>query len=294
MKDVALEQTFVSYWTIAQTLATQSRFWLDDAIAHIVTDQVIKGQRYANTVLSSSMLRNGGLNADRSIAEMGEVRLEHRSNKRAWRESVQKAALQRIDLLVGQQERTANDRGKQKIALGAARSVEAEEHDARQMNDVANSLGGPPSDEVVLQCNLLVIEPDRNDRQLHAWAIRYVNPKTFASHPTRKQERVNALRLYALLVQEKILRDPKSIHVCVAELTPRRAPRKQSDTHPEYFSSKSFWSSEQLWQFIGIPFTAVQIAIGDVANEFRQTLHDGLRGLLPESHTGPYWRQDSK
>src|SRR5262245_56526234 len=36
MEDEALAKTFVSYWTIGQTMATQSRFWLEAAIAEII------------------------------------------------------------------------------------------------------------------------------------------------------------------------------------------------------------------------------------------------------------------
>src|SRR5688500_10794655 len=39
MQDEALSKTFVSYWTIAQTLATKSRFWLEDAVAEIIVSQ---------------------------------------------------------------------------------------------------------------------------------------------------------------------------------------------------------------------------------------------------------------
>ena len=284
MGDLALEQTFVSYWTIAQTLATQSRFWLDEAIAQIVTEQAKQGQRLATAVYSSAMLRNGLLNPQATLAELGEVRPEHLTNKRAWKESVQRSALQRIDVLVGDDERRPANATKPKkvVLLDDAEVKKARHRDQTQFLEVASSLTGPPGEKVTLQCNLLVIEPDRRDGAPHAWAIRYVNPKTFAQHPSRKQERVNALRLYALLVQEKILRDPKSIHVCVAELVPRKVNTVHSDPYPDYFSTHSFWSCQQLWEFIGVPFAAVQLAIQDVGQVFRDKLKLGLRGLLPK------------
>src|SRR6266850_147444 len=40
MNDEDLTRTLVTYWTIAQTLATKSRFWLEDAVAEIITGQV--------------------------------------------------------------------------------------------------------------------------------------------------------------------------------------------------------------------------------------------------------------
>ena len=94
------------------------------------------------------------------------------------------------------------------------------------------------------------------------------------------------LRLYALLVQEKIMREPKSIHVCVAELVPRHGDFDQYDRYPDYFSPGTYWTSDRLWKFIGVPFEAVTFAIRDAAKEFRKRLIDGLRGLLPDEPKG--------
>lgn len=284
MEDVALEQTFVSYFTIFQTLATQSRFWLDDAIARIVTEQAIRKEREATEVYSSSMLRNGSLRNRQVVADMGEVEVEHLSNQRAWKEVIQKSALDKINLVVGDEELLVlpPDGNSNPRPNPIVKAAEDQKRDEQHLQEVIGALTGPPVQQVNLQCNLLVIEPNKNDRQPHAWAIRYINPKTFSRHDTRKQERVNALRLYALLVQEKILREPKSIHVCVAELMPRKATSVRMDHHPDYFSAKTYWNSQQLWEFIGVPFGVVQLAITDVAKEFRDRLKAGLRGLLPK------------
>ena len=125
------------------------------------------------------------------------------------------------------------------------------------------------------------------DAQPHAWAVRFINPKTISSHAARKQERVNLLRLYAFLVQEKILRDPKQIEVCVAELLPRYSGFEDRDRYPDYFSSETYWTTCRFWDFVGVPFEVVTCAIQDVAKEFRDRLRSGLRGLLPrEQQTG--------
>ena len=55
------------------------------------------------------------------------------------------------------------------------------------------------------------------------------------------------LRLYALLVQEKILRDPRAIDVGVAALVPRQIDLARSDRYADYFSAMTFWSTERLW-----------------------------------------------
>ena len=83
-------------------------------------------------------------------------------------------------------------------------------------------------------------------------------------------------------MQEKILRDPSSIHICVAELMPRKVSSMHNDNYPDYFSPNTYWNSQQLWEFVGVPFAVVQLAITDVAKEFRDRLKAGLRGLLPQ------------
>ena len=153
--------------------------------------------------------------------------------------------------------------------------------DRRNLAEIARSLKGPPASEVTLQCNLLVIEPSRTDAQPHAWAVRFINPKTISSHAARKQERVNLLRLYAFFVQEKILRDPRQIEACVAELLPRYSRFEDRDRYPDYFSSQTYWTARRVLEFVGVPFEVVTYAIQDVAKEFRDRLRSGLRGLLP-------------
>ncbi|MBL8745764.1 MAG: hypothetical protein JNK58_05325 [Phycisphaerae bacterium] len=82
-------------------------------------------------------------------------------------------------------------------------------------------------------------------------------------------------------MQEKILRDPGSLRVGVAALVPRKVDSAHQDHYPDYFSTETYWSTERLWQFIGVPFEAVTSAIDEVAGEFRERLKEGLRGLLP-------------
>ncbi len=96
---------------------------------------------------------------------------------------------------------------------------------------------------------------------------------------------MNLLRVFSLLVQENIL-PPESINVCVAELVPRHSGWESQDHYPDYFSPLTYWSNTRLWEFIGVPFAVVQIAIGAVAHQFRDRLKAGLRNLLPGSDPG--------
>jgi hypothetical protein len=47
--------------------------------------------------------------------------------------------------------------------------------------------------------------------------------------------------------------------------------------------SPTFWSTDRLWYFIGVPFEVATKAIDVVVGEFRERLKDGLR-LLPGSN----------
>jgi hypothetical protein len=84
-------------------------------------------------------------------------------------------------------------------------------------------------------------------------------------------------------MQEKVLRDPDQIEVCVAELLPRYSDFDELDRYPDYFSSLTYWSSDYLWKSLGIPFEVVTLALRDVAGQFREELIRGLRDLLPKS-----------
>lgn len=299
MQDEALSKTFVSYWTIAHTMATKSRFWLEDAVAEIIIHQAQKLGRKATHVYSHSMLAAGYFDEMRTIEQLGEDYREQLTDRSPWRPLVQTKALEKVDVIVGRQER------ERKLGHDSKRSVQRDWEDQKNQQlaakdqkclaEVAAVLTATTGDEpvervagvseVTMQCNLLVVEPDKLGGKPHVWAFRFVNPKTVANHASRKQERVNLLRLYALLVQEKPLRSWDSIHVSLAELLPRHVDFADLDRYPDYFSAITYWSSDRLWEFIGVPFRVVTLAIQDVAKEFRERLKDGLRDLLPDAKT---------
>jgi hypothetical protein len=292
MEDERLSRTFVSYWTIAHTLATQSRFWLEDSVAEIILYQVNELEtREATHVFSQSMLSDGYLKRmeEKRVSEIGEYECEHLSDRTPWRPTIKTSALETVDLLVGQQEREPVEERKPFEARGMddAKNKQAVSRDMECLDKIAVSFRGEGVSEITLQCNLLVIEPDKLDGQPHAWAFRFVNPRTLSAHPSRRQERANILRLHALLVQEKILRDPRSIRVAAAELLPRHTGGAGfKDRYPTYFSSLTYWSTERVWEFIGVPFEVVSAAILDVAKEFRERLKASLRALLPDAKEG--------
>jgi hypothetical protein len=295
MDDEALSKTFVSYWTIAQTLATKSRFWLEDAVAEILVSQVRRFGRPSTHVYSQRMLSNGYYEKSVAVADLGEDYLEHVADRHPWRPLIKENALEEVDLLVGQQEREPINR-EQRHQTFSRRDWEqssngnAARRDEEHLKRIAQAVGGRNISDVLIQCNLLVIEPNRHDGRPHVYAFRFVNPKTIASHAQRKQERANLLRLYAYLVQEKMCRDPATIQVCVAELLPRLGSGfEQYDRYPDYFSARTYCDATQLWDFIGVPFDVVTEALKNVARSFRDQLKQGLTFLLPGSHPPPGW-----
>jgi len=72
----------------------------------------------------------------------------------------------------------------------------------------------------------------------------------------------------------------------MAELLPRKRQREDQDHYPDYFSALTYWSSTKLWDFIGVPFGVVTIAIREEAKAFREKLKAGLRTLLPDADEG--------
>jgi hypothetical protein len=295
MEDEALAKTFVSYWTIAQTLATKSRFWLEDAVAEIITSQVKTFGRNATHVYSQKMLGDGYWERNAGVADLGENYMEHLTDRRPWRPPMKENALKEVDVLVGEQERervsiAQRRRPFQRRTWDESQDGEATSKDREQLKRIAAAVGGRAISDVAVHCNLLVIEPDRKNDKPYVCAFRFINPKTISSHAQRKQERVNLLRLYAYLVQEKLFREPAAIQICVAELLPRMGSEfEQYDYYPDYFSPHTYWNSDQLWQFIGVPFDVVSQAIKNVAQDFREQLKNGLRFLLPGSQPPPGW-----
>ena len=83
------------------------------------------------------------------------------------------------------------------------------------------------------------------------------------------------------------MRQPESISVCLAELLPRKREwdSKQGPDHSDYCLAHTYWSSTKLWDFIGVPFGVVSLAIRDVSKTFQKKLREGLRTLLPHEES---------
>jgi hypothetical protein len=286
MHDEKLAKTFVSYWTIGQSLATRCRFWLQGAVAQLIARQVIEQRRERLELYTSDMLVDGLLKERRTVYELGEHVFEHMTPGARWEVMIKTSVLNAAALIVDEQERTrppkrstpGPDIHRMDTGFQAAAS------DRSMLQQIASQIElESETTETALGCNLLIVDPDKARGAGAICAIRFINPKTLSGHAPRRQERLNLLRLYGYLVQEKIFHDPKVIRVKVAELLPRYASFTELDHCPEYFTRQTYMTCDQLWRLIGVPFEVVTVAVGRVAKEFRQELIGGLRGLLPQA-----------
>jgi hypothetical protein len=286
MGDEQLAKTFVSYWTIGQTLSVKSRFWLEDAIFDIIRARTTAFGQQVTHVYNQKMLGNQFLLKPEAIADIGEERLQN-LQKKTWEVLLKRNALREADIIVGEQERGVFERadvGNPFLRrVWMADKPEDRAIDREALSRVEKAIAGEQTDRQKLLCSLLVVEPDKHDNRPHVTAYRFINPKTFASHDVRKQERVNLLRLHAYLCQEKPFRDPASIKIYVTEIVPRDTGGFDAyDHYPDYFTSETYLSSDEFWKRMGVPFSKIQTVISEVAREFRNKLIKGLRKLLPD------------
>jgi hypothetical protein len=278
-----LARAFISYAKLFQTLTTQCRFWLDAAVAEIILYQYQRHGRPVTHLYTQGMLADGWLDMGRTISEIGDYEKQHLADSRPWKAPVQRAALKAVNHCVDEYEENfvLTRRSARVRAWNKEIAERLDKRDSEELQIITSALLGPPCSSVRLQCNLLVAEPNEADQRPHAYAFRFVNPKTFNGFAKRKDERSNLLRLYAFLVQEKPFRAPVTIQTCVAELFPRGSDASETGGYPDYFTPLTYWTSERLWNFIGVPFNVVSLGVELVARELRPVLEKGLRELLP-------------
>jgi len=279
MEDDSLQEVYVSFYSIYQTLATQTRFWLEASIAEILVHQVREFGRSVSHLFTQNMLAEaGGYRDAKTVADIGEYELEHVVGKKEWLVDIKDEALETAKDLVGKYDRKY-DRGAVKPTEDKRARLEREliDVDKEEKQTVIRSVRGQETASHKLYCDLLVVEPDQLDGQSRVCAFRFVNPKTFEKRAERKEERLNLLRLMAYLVQEKILRTPESIEVQIAEIVPRPSPSSKGILGFPYFTSSSYWTADRFWaQYIDVPFEVIEWAIRDIG---QRVLADRLRGL---------------
>lgn len=322
MEDEALQTAFQSFWQIGQTLATQSRFWLEDAVyALVVRQRIIRQNERAGRepsrrippelfpgaasdwpiICSKSMLIEGALENRNSIATLGESCLETGTARGAWRVEMNRAVLDAVDRIVGRQER--EDVPSAKPFEQRIRDPEQQQRachaDEEHFSKIAEAFDGQAEiDTIALRANLVIVDPNKVEGTPSVTALRFVNPRMMISYKDRRAERANLLRLYGYLVQEKILTNPGTIRVALAEIVPRGNWQsfhrvlaadgipEFSDHYPDYFSTNTYWTCERLWKFIGVPFDVVEIALRRVGRELGGKMRHGLQDLLPSSQPG--------
>lgn len=75
MNDERFAKTFVSYWILGQTMASQSRFWLENAVAELIIHQAQRLGRAVDHVYTQTMLADGWLSRKVDVASIGEEQL---------------------------------------------------------------------------------------------------------------------------------------------------------------------------------------------------------------------------
>jgi hypothetical protein len=58
--------------------------------------------------------------------------------------------------------------------------------------------------------------------------------------------------------------------------------RESQDNKSDYFSALTYWASDKLWRFVGVPFGVVSIAIREEAKAFKKKLKECLSVLLAD------------
>lgn len=258
MNDEGVARTMVGNWMIAHTLATQTRFWLEDAIVDLLYAKCAKTEnpKLRPHIYSLSMLGDGWLAASKSIWEIGEKWREQIHGRGAWRPLIHESAVAECDAIAGEEERRFDALPPGTRAYGC--SLSPKEDDAAFAR-VASAIKGDRRPTLV-RCNLLFINPATATTVEQVWAIRYINPTTFGQSATVKAERVNLLRLSAYLAGEKPARKASQVRIVAADLLPRRTG-DGSGRSTAHFSARTRWSSEQLWAFLDVPFNAVTAGI---------------------------------
>lgn len=285
----AVSEVFVTHWVLGQTLATKSRTWLEDAVTRILIEGSWRTGQAKRIVLTQWFLETNGLAAGRALSDLGERFPEWLDRRARWEAPLSRSILEVIDLAVGREERERAERwgsGKrawqERTPWGGLSEAGAERcrRERETLAIIANTPPHGPEENVLLRCNLLVIEPQEEDNAPHAWAFRFVNPKVLSSHAKRKDERANLLRVYAVLRAAKWQRPPASLRLLLAELVPREAGWAESDPHPDYFTPETYLPAEEFWKFLGVPFAVVPQGIARASSTLREHLVRGLTSIF--------------
>jgi hypothetical protein len=279
MHDKPLQMAYVSFYSIFQTVATQTRFWLEAAITDILIHQFRQVGQSATQLFTQNMLAEGGFDRVTTVADIGEAQLEHVSGKKQWLVNSKAVSFNSAGDLVSEYDEKY-DRGAVNLRKRDLYQLEPEliELDHEQMRRMRHSVQGTRIVSHKLDCDLLVVGQDDRRNEVSVRAFRFVNPKTFTKREKRKEERINLLRLMGYLVQEKIAKNPDAIEVQIAEIVPRPS-RLNGPTGFPYFTKCSYWPADRLWsEYIRVPFRVIEWAIEDVGQSI---LSDRLRSLLP-------------
>lgn len=272
----SLSQAFVTNWTLAHTLATVSRTWLEDIVVDLLQAKAERSDLPPPEIYSLKMLANGWYDSRRSIWNVGENWRAELTGRAAWRARIPQHALNEADAIVSEEERFYDRLSKSEESSLPKWFARSDDSEAKVR--CAAATGGPMT-YVEMKCNLLILEPEFRDRKPHAWAVRFINPTLMNRRSTVRDERVNLLRLYAWLVDQKPFRTPMQISVVAADLLPR-VQAVEHGASRVHFAQDTRWNAEQLWDGLGIPFAAVTAGVRRASIALNSRLTATLRTVM--------------
>jgi hypothetical protein len=272
-------QRFVADWRLAQTLATNCRFFMEETIARILLhpNQREMFGRQVFAVYTHRDLAEGHLGRFPDITFMGEDRKEW-AMARGWDARIRGSALDAVDRIALREDRLHD----QVLAASGNRLDRVQDNPGirtpftKVIKVILSSLEGDGSwERLFLACNLVVVdEPEKG----FVHAFRFINTRN-ASKKDVQADRKNYLRLLAYIQQEKFLRSPEKLRVVVSPLVDRQSSFS-SNHHALRFSEEEYWPASRFWEFVRVQFTEVRNGIAAAGKD--------LPGLLEGLHELPW------
>jgi hypothetical protein len=271
---------FIADWQLGQTLATNCRFFMEEAIRGLIAHQVQHFGRSVRAVYIQRDLEKGVHAQLPDLAFFGDERKEWASG-RGWHTALRASALDTVDRIADAEDRALDQiLGEKRVASADVQArfreglLPPSDVRARLLDSLAGE--GPP-EKTLLSCNLVVVEPEPGP--IHAF--RFINLKN-AGRATVQSERKNFLRLIAHVHQEKLFRRPEACHVILAPLVDRDT-RRALRHYSLRFDQEELWQARKFWEFINVPYSAVQEGLLDAGRRLPHLLDEAIKGLRSAS-----------
>jgi len=249
--------SMMTYWSIGQGLAVALRGWIEELIAELVVHPKRKsafGQPIDCAYTLRDLKRYAYTVETDAVATAGETETEHSQN-RTWDVRMRSSLVEQADVIARNLVQRHRSR-RSDVEIGKVCEMDRWFQPDVQQRELFQRAVDVHSDESVSQrliCNLLVLEKPPGK----IYAFRFASPRLSAERDLSDEKR-NLLLLYGWLRQEKPLRlKTDAVEVKWAHLFSRPV----SPTQEWYFHSNEIMLSDEFWQFIGVPYDIVCLAL---------------------------------